>query len=654
MSTAAGHAASPPTILVVDDDRGLLRLMERSLQREGFLTATAASFQEAVDWLEDHRPTLMLLDLKLGEIGGKDLVDHLLVNGRPVPFVIITGQGDERVAVAMMKRGALDYLVKDVNFVEFLPEVVRRTLGQLERDQKLAAAEEALRQSQANLAKAQQIAHLGSYELDLISGADSYRSEEICRILGLDPSQEEPGRGDPLELRVHPEDQASYRQALHQAIREARLAKLEYRILRPDGTVRHVQSLVEPVRNAKGQITKLVGTLLDITERKLGELRQNVQHTVTRALAESATLSEAAPRILQAVCDTLDWDMGEFWHLDASGRTLYHVETQMRSRPATPWVEEAGRTGIQLAAGEGLAGQAWEAGKPVWIADLAEHCRSSYAGVVPQGMRCAVAFPVLLGSETLGAVVLFSRDPRGRDEDLVQLLALLGSQIGQFIERKRLEQEILQISELEQRRIGSDLHDGLCQQLAATALMGEILEQRLARRSKADAARVAEISRQVREAITQTRSLARGLSPVVVESEGLMSALVELADYSERMFRIHCEFECSPPVPVHDHVAATHLYRVAQEAVSNAVRHGKAKRVIISLERVDERIVLRIVDDGVGLPEDLSHAKGMGLRIMQYRAAIIRGRLSVSREPAGGTAVVCSIPNESQMKSTSP
>src|SRR4051794_2420644 len=134
-----------PMILVVDDDRGLARLIVKALERVGYLTASVSSFQEAMNWLQDHQPDLMLLDLKLEDIGGQELVDHLTVNGRCVPFIIITGQGDERVAVAMMKRGALDYLVKDVDFLHFVPEVVRRALGQLERDRKLAAAEEALR-----------------------------------------------------------------------------------------------------------------------------------------------------------------------------------------------------------------------------------------------------------------------------------------------------------------------------------------------------------------------------------------------------------------------------------------------------------------------------------------------------------------------------
>ncbi|MFO1496967.1 MAG: ATP-binding protein [Verrucomicrobiota bacterium] len=187
--------------------------------------------------------------------------------------------------------------------------------------------------------------------------------------------------------------------------------------------------------------------------------------------------------------------------------------------------------------------------------------------------------------------------------------------------------------------------------MAATALMSEILEQKIARKSKSDAARVAEIAKQVREGISQTRSLARGLSPVVLESQGLMSALEQLAGYTERMFRVDCDFVCDAPVLVEDHGVATHLYRIAQEGVSNAIRHGKAKRITISLRDQGDRTILRVRDNGVGLPADSSKADGMGLRIMRYRAAMIAGWLTVRREPDGGTSVTCSIQSTTGRKS---
>jgi two-component system, LuxR family, sensor kinase FixL len=211
--------------------------------------------------------------------------------------------------------------------------------------------------------------------------------------------------------------------------------------------------------------------------------------------------------------------------------------------------------------------------------------------------------------------------------------------IREITERKRLEKEILEISEREQRRIGQDLHDGLCQHLAGIELMSQVLEQKLARRSKAAAAKAGDIAKNVRDAISHTRLLARGLSPITLESEGLMSALHELALNTQKIFGVACRFECNPPVLVQDFPAATHLFRLGQEAVSNAIKHGKAKRILIRLKEERGRLALSIIDNGRGFPARISKSKGMGLRIMQSRAGMIGGTLAIERNTAGGTTV---------------
>ncbi len=217
--------------------------------------------------------------------------------------------------------------------------------------------------------------------------------------------------------------------------------------------------------------------------------------------------------------------------------------------------------------------------------------------------------------------------------------------IRDITERKQLEKEILEISEREQRRIGQDLHDGLCQHLAGIELMSQVLEQKLVRRSKAAAARAGDIAKNVRDAISHTRLLARGLSPVTLESEGLMSALHELAMNTEEIFRVTCRFDCNPPVLVRDYPAATHLFRLAQEAVSNAIKHGKAKRILIRLKEERGRMALSIIDNGSGFPTQIPKSKGMGLRIMQSRAGMIGGTLSIERNAGGGASVTVAAPN---------
>jgi len=212
-------------------------------------------------------------------------------------------------------------------------------------------------------------------------------------------------------------------------------------------------------------------------------------------------------------------------------------------------------------------------------------------------------------------------------------------------ERKRLEREILEISDREQRRIGHDLHDGLCQHLAGIELMSQVLEQKLEPQSRDAAKRAGDIAKNVREAIGQTRSLARGLSPVTLESEGLTSALHELAVNTEKLFGVKCYFDGDAHAAMPDHAVATHLFRLAQEAVSNAIKHGKAKRITIHLKADPGRIYLAVNDNGRGIPVELPRSKGMGLRIMQSRAGMIGGTLTIERNAAGGTSVICSAPN---------
>jgi two-component system sensor kinase FixL len=211
-------------------------------------------------------------------------------------------------------------------------------------------------------------------------------------------------------------------------------------------------------------------------------------------------------------------------------------------------------------------------------------------------------------------------------------------------ERKRLEKEILEISEREQRRIGQDLHDGLCQQLAGIEMLSQLLAQKLASKSRDASARALEIAAAVRDSISQTRLLARGLSPVTLEADGLMSALAELAVNTGKMFHVHCRFDCPDVVKFDDHAAATHLFRISQEAVSNAIKHGKAGNIAIHLHTQESHIHLKVSDDGRGFPENFLAGSGMGLRIMQSRIGMVGGTLTIERQPAGGTSVIFAAP----------
>ena len=467
-------ANGTPTIFIVDDDEGLVRLIARALKREGFETATASSGKSAGAWLAQNRADLMLLDLKLQDVEGKELIERLNQSGRCPPFIIITGQGDERVAVDVMKRGAMDYLIKDVDFLQFVPSVVRRALEHINQRQRLAEAE-----AQVHLVRS---AIDQGFSAVLITDADL---------------------PDPRVVYINP------------------------------------------------SFAKVTG--------------YSAEKIVGRPLSELASLSR--------------------------------VQQRLKSMPeGEPFSDEI----------------------------------STFQ--TPEGERW--------GEWRFGPV----KDKSGRNTHWLIIFR-------DITERKQLEKEILEISDRERQRIGQDLHDGLCQHLAGIELMSQVLEQKLAGKSKPEAAKAGEIAKYVREAISQTRSLARGLSPVTLESEGLVSALKELATNTEKMFGVNCRFASADSTLVANSAVAMHLYRIAQEAVSNAIKHGKAREIVIRFEPFGDRAVLTVSDNGSGLPPALPKKGGMGLSIMQYRASMVGGLLSVRNHTGGGVSVVCSVLAEAEAQS---
>jgi signal transduction histidine kinase len=339
-------------ILVVDDDEGLLLLMADALCAEGHEVATAGSARAAREWLAGHTPDLMILDLKLRDGSGPGLVAELQRDKNLVPFVVVTGQGDEKVAVDVMKQGALDYVMKDTALLDLLPTVVKRALSTVVQGKALAEA-----------------------------------------------------------------------QAAH----------------------------------------------------------------------------------------------------------------------------------------------------------------------------------------------------------------------------RRLEREMLDVGERERHSIGADLHDGLGQQLTALELMCAVLKEDAAPHP-ALARGLDQMGRMLREAIAQTRSLARGLVPVGSGPEALQLGLAELVERINALGRTRCEFQCPKPVAVADEVAAGHLFRIAQEAINNAIKHAHAATVTVRLTRTGHELLLQICDDGAGMKKASGAGRGLGLGVMRHRANVIGAELTVESKRGAGVTITCRLP----------
>lgn len=240
---------------------------------------------------------------------------------------------------------------------------------------------------------------------------------------------------------------------------------------------------------------------------------------------------------------------------------------------------------------------------------------------------------------------LSSRGNVFRDESK-KPIRLAGTSID-VTERKLLERELIEASSREQRRPAEDLHEDVGQWLTALQLEARTLSMQLRSKSEAEAAQAEKIVSYIGEVTSRTHQLARALPASKIEAGGLAAALNELASETERLYDIHCYCDCSAGVTVHNTGAALQLYRIAQEAINNAVRHGEATEITVCLDVEEAGYVrLRIRDNGRGVPQPLPKAPGMGIRIMQHRARLLGSTVDIHTAEGGGTEVICRFPTE--------
>lgn len=211
-------------------------------------------------------------------------------------------------------------------------------------------------------------------------------------------------------------------------------------------------------------------------------------------------------------------------------------------------------------------------------------------------------------------------------------------------DRVALQGELLTILSESQRQIGQDLHDSVGQKLTGLGMLAGGLVEALQEHSPADLKAAKRISTGLEESLRQIRRLSRGLLPVEVDAEGLRAALTELADMSHYDSGVKCTMECEQPVRIDDNEVATQLYRIVQEAMTNALKHGAPKHVAIRLSRDDSQITLSVRDDGKGISSAALTSQGIGLRTMHYRAALIGATLSIAPVNGRGTLVICHLP----------
>jgi PAS domain S-box-containing protein len=395
---------------------------------------------------------------------------------------------------------------------------------------------------------------------------------------------------------IHPDDVRHVRDDL--LMLESRGHRVyEYRFRHRNGRYRWILDEMNVVRDAGGEVANVFGFMIDITKRKNMEEALHQSEMKYRAIFEDSRdaifITSRDGRFLEANRALL-----ELFGFGAEEAGDLHV--------LPTYVNPAHRKEFRMAIEQQGS-----------VRDYKLKLKKKNGEV----MDCRVTASVRWGNN--GSVLGY----QGIIRDIT--------------EQRTLEQRILAIIDEERQQVGQDLHDNLGQHLTGIALISKALEQKLVNRKGIEISDVGKIVTSVNQAIEIARSLARGLCPVDLSSDGLIASLKEMASNVTSLYGIPCIFHCRRPVHIEDSVVAVNLYRIAQEAINNAVKHGKARHIDIGLQVRNDRVTLVVKNDGVDFPEKHERGSGMGLRIMKHRAGMIGASLNIKKSQRGGTVVSC-------------
>jgi PAS domain S-box-containing protein len=425
---------------------------------------------------------------------------------------------------------------------------------------------------------------------------NSYVSAGIEKLLGVSSADLDANPWAVHEL-IHPDDRARIEAAESRADAQGLAIDFEYRARARDGALKWINARSAPRVQPDGTVVR-DGILLDITARKQVEEARNRLAAIVES-AEDAIISTTLNGVITS------WNAGAerllgYSAQDVIGKNIALIIPMERQ-------EEEPRFRARIALGESI-----------------EHCET--VRLHNSGRRLDVALSISP-----------IRDSAGKAIGYAKIMHDISA-------RKCLEKEVLEIATREQRRIGHAIHDTIGQELTALNLLADSLIAKLARRASPDAVIAGKLATGLQRVIGQIRGIARGLVPVEVDSQGLLAALAALATRISESSGVICTLDRGGHLPeVDDNHTATHLFHIAQEAVTNALRHGRPSHITLALSEVDGAVTLRIQDDGVGFPGEAAEGNGMGLKIMHYRAGLINGRLTVGPASPRGTAVTCKL-----------
>jgi PAS domain S-box-containing protein len=679
----------PLRTLIVEDYENDAVLLELALERAGYQPAcerveTRPAMSAA---LQRQAWDVIIADYLLPQFSGLDALALVKEMGLDVPFIIVSGNITDDTAVAAMKAGAHDYVMK--NNLSRLGPAVERELREASVRQERRLSEERLKQEHRFREAIEDAIPAGISAADL-SGQQTYVNPAFCAMVGWSESELVGAR--PPFVYWPPEQSQAIAAALAGAAGgpPGPARALELRFRRRSGERLEVLLQVTPLLDSSGQITGWVSAASDITERKRAETRLAAEHAITRVLARSHSLEDAAHEILLTLLEGLEAEAGAFWAVDSQEPNCLRPACLATRAPAARlegFVEENRR--LSFALGAGLPGRVWLERRAIRFADLSQTPGFERRELAARaGLQGALAFPIQNADGFFGVLEFFTARRLDADLVLLNMMNAIGTELGQFIrrrnaeealrkardelelrvqqrtadletanvklqaaitERERLEHELLEITEKERRRIGLDLHDDLGQKLSGIALMTKGLELKLAKFDAQEAQEAARIYGLLQQAMNHASDVAHDLAALDLKENDLPAALDRLAAQAGELFDISCRFKAQGRVPPLDQNTVTQLYKIAQEAVTNAIKHGKARRVLLSLAGQPGQVVLAIQNDGVPFPDLQSHSQtGMGLRIMHYRANLIGASLDIRAAGHRGTLLTCSVPRQGQ------
>lgn len=535
-----------------------------------------------------------------------------------------------------------------------------------------------LRESERRLDEAQRLAHIGYWDRDLHTGRVML-SGETCAIFGFGSEDQT------LDLRdwhehwvklIHPEDRPKIAAALRSSLEGGPRYDVEYRVVRRTGDVRVVHSRGDVVRDAEGRPCRMFGMMQDITERRRSERRLLAHHQLTQTLAEARTLDEAAGRLLEAVGEPLEWDVGALWQLDPQRGVLRALEAWRRPEVNTPRFEAATRE-LAFGPGQGMPGRVWATREAMWIPDVAtDGAFVRAACAAAEGLHTGVAFPILLGGNVLGVVDFFSRETRGADGEVLAMLANAGMQIGQFVERRRAEQalkdvraEIVRVTRLlTMGELTAAIAHEVKQPLAAVVAGAGACERWLARnppeirKVRETLPQICEDAQRAAAVIDRIRALVSRAAPVRANldlNEVIGEVLAIIASEAQQ-HRVVVRTSLSPALPPArgDRVQ---LQQVLLNLALNGIQAmssiaDRARELRIDSRQVGGEVVVAVEDQGVGLtPDDAERlfepfsstkpgGMGMGLAISRRIVEAHGGRLWASSNEGGGATFRFALP----------